>query len=126
MIYPVHIYCKPYLLNCASKIRIFDYFSLYRPNRNFSKVVITFLFPRPHRMATGLFPLFPTFSPANPQVFPRFLWKTVDFSEDLSTTIVDNRRFLCHGAGEGFSTDFTRAVLTMIRYRTKIKLSEIG
>lgn len=128
MIYPVYIYCKRNFRNLHQKSEIFIIISYPPLHANFSKVVTPFNISFQHRAASGRRQLFRQLSPVIPQLFPQDLWKTDDFSEDLSTTAAENQRFPQKIAASAFSTKFTFGTLdnhpisdyhVTIRYRMK-------
>lgn len=90
MIYPVYIYCKRNFRNLHQKSEIFIIISYPPLHANFSKVVTPFNISVQRRAASGRRQLFRQLSPVIPQLFPQDLWKTDDFSEDLSTTTAEN------------------------------------
>lgn len=112
MIYPVYIYCKRIFRNLHQKSEIFIIISYPPLHANFSKVVTPFNISFQRRAASGRRRL----SPVIPQLFPQDLWKTDDFSEDLSTTPAENQRFPQKIAASAFSTKFTFAILGSRRF----------
>lgn len=116
MIYPVYIYCKQNFRNLHQKSEIFIIISYPPLHANFSKVVTPFYIALRRRAASGRRQLFRQLSPVIPQLFPQDLWKTDDFSEDLSTTTAENQRFPQKIAVSTFSTKFTFAILGSRRF----------
>lgn len=116
MIYPAYIYCKRNFRNLHQKSEIFIIISYPPLHANFSKVVTPFNISFQRRAASGRRQLFRQFSPVIPQLFPQDLWKTDDFSEDLSTTVAENQRFPQKIAVSTFSTNFTFAILGSRRF----------